>query len=258
MRKGTQKRSPNGAAARIFAAALALCVWQAGAMALGNELLLVTPAAVARRLCELVATADFWATLGFTFSRISLGFLLALALAAVLAALAAAVPLLETLLRPYIAAIQSVPVASFIVIAFLWLSAQRLSTFIAFLMVFPVLYTNLLQGIRAADRDLLEMADVFRLSPARRVRCIYLPALRGPLFAACRVALGLCWKAGVAAEVIGVVARSVGGKLYDAKAYLEIADLFAWTAVIVAVSALFERVFLFLLGRLFDALEHAV
>ena len=258
MRKGTQKRSPNGAAARIFAAALALCVWQAGAMALGNELLLVTPAAVARRLCELIATADFWATLGFTFSRISLGFLLALALAAALAALAAAVPLLETLLRPYVAAIQSVPVASFIVIAFLWLSAQRLSTFIAFLMVFPVLYTNLLQGIRAADRDLLEMADVFRLSPARRVRCIYLPALRGPLFAACRVALGLCWKAGVAAEVIGVVARSVGGKLYDAKAYLEIADLFAWTAVIVAVSALFERVFLFLLGRLFDALEHAV
>ena len=258
MRKGTQKRSPNGAAARFFAAALALCVWQAGAMALGNELLLVTPAAVARRLCELVATADFWATLGFTFSRISLGFLLALALAAVLAALAAAVPLLETLLRPYVAAIQSVPVASFIVIAFLWLSAQRLSTFIAFLMVFPVLYTNLLQGIRAADRDLLEMADVFRLSPARRVRCIYLPTLRGPLFAACRVALGLCWKAGVAAEVIGVVARSVGGKLYDAKAYLEIADLFAWTAVIVAVSALFERVFLFLLGRIFDALEHAV
>ena len=258
MRKGTQKRSPNGAAARFFAAALALCVWQAGAMALGNELLLVTPIAVARRLCELIATADFWATLGFTFSRISLGFLLALALAAVLAALAAAVPLLETLLRPYVAAIQSVPVASFIVIAFLWLSAQRLSTFIAFLMVFPVLYTNLLQGIRAADRDLLEMADVFRLSPARRVRCIYLPALRGPLFAACLVALGLCWKAGVAAEVIGVVARSVGSKLYDAKAYLEIADLFAWTAVIVAVSALFERVFLFLLGRIFDALEHEV
>lgn len=102
------------------------------------------------------------------------------------------------------------------------------------------------------------MADVFRLSPSRRVRCIFLPALRPALFAGCRVALGLCWKAGVAAEVIGVVARSVGGKLYDAKAYLEIADLFAWTVVIVAVSALFERVFLFLLGKIFDALEHAV
>ena len=146
-------------------------------MALGNDLLLVTPIAVARRLCELIVTADFRATLGFTFSRISLGFLLALALAGILAALSAAVPFIETLLRPYVAAIQSVPVASFIVIAFLWLSARRLSTFIAFLMVFPVLYTNLLQGIRAADRNLLEMADVFRLSPGRRVRCIFLPAL---------------------------------------------------------------------------------
>ena len=256
MRKGAKKFNSDSAAARFFAAALALCVWQAGAMALGNDLLLVTPIAVARRLCELVVTADFRATLGFTFSRISLGFLLALA--GILAALSAAVPFIETLLRPYVAAIQSVPVASFIVIAFLWLSARRLSTFIAFLMVFPVLYTNLLQGIRAADRNLLEMADVFRLSPGRRVRCIFLPALRPALFAGCRVALGLCWKAGVAAEVIGVVARSVGGKLYDAKAYLEIADLFAWTVVIVAVSALFERVFLFLLGKIFDALEHAV
>ena len=252
MRKGAKKFNSDSAAARFFAAALALCVWQAGAMALGNDLLLVTPIAVARRLCELIVTADF------TFSRISLGFLLALALAGILAALSAAVPFIETLLRPYVAAIQSVPVASFIVIAFLWLSARRLSTFIAFLMVFPVLYTNLLQGIRAADRNLLEMADVFRLSPGRRVRCIFLPALRPALFAGCRVALGLCWKAGVAAEVIGVVARSVGGKLYDAKAYLEIADLFAWTVVIVAVSALFERVFLFLLGKIFDALEHAV
>lgn len=258
MRKGTKKFNSNSAAARIIAAALALCVWQAGAAALGNDLLLVTPVAVARRLGELIVTADFWATLGFTFSRISLGFLLALALAGILAALSAAVPFLETLLRPYVAAIQSVPVASFIVIAFLWLSAQRLSTFIAFLMVFPVLYTNLLQGIRAADRNLLEMADVFRLSSVRRIRCIYLPALRGPLFAGCRVALGLCWKAGVAAEVIGVVAQSVGGRLYDAKAYLEIADLFAWTVVIVAVSALFERAFLFLLGKIFDGLEHAV
>ena len=119
-------------------------------------------------------------------------------------------PFIETLLRPYVAAIQSVPVASFIVIAFLWLSARRLSTFIAFLMVFPVLYTNLLQGIRAADRNLLEMADVFRLSPGRRVRCIFLPALRPALFAGCRVALGLCWKAGVAAEVIGVDASQLG------------------------------------------------
>ena len=64
------------------------------------------------------------------------------------------------------------------------------------------------------------------------------------------MALGLCWKAGVAAEVIGVTGRSVGGMLYDAKVYLEISDLFAWTAMLVAVSVVFEKVFLWLLDRL--------
>jgi NitT/TauT family transport system permease protein len=257
VRKRTGKFHAS-AAARILAAALALCVWHIAALAVGNDLLLVTPLAVARRLCELVVTADFWATLGATFVRIVGGFLLALALASVLAGLSAAVPMIETLLRPYVAVIKSVPVASFIVMALLWLSSRRLALFIAFLMVFPILYTNILQGLRAADPELLEMAKIFRLPPGRRVRCIYLPALRAPLLAGCRTALGMCWKAGVAAEVIGVSAGSIGGKLYDAKAYLEIADLFAWTVVIVAVSAAFERLFLFALRKALDASERSI
>ena len=151
MRKGAKKFNSDSAAARFFAAALALCVWQAGAAALGNELLLVTPIAVARRLCGLIVTADFRATLGFTFSRISLGFLLALALAGILAALSAAVPFIETLLRPYVAAIQSVPVASFIILALVWLDSRRLPLFIAALMAFPVVYRNVLEGIRGTS-----------------------------------------------------------------------------------------------------------
>ena len=154
---------------------------------------------------------------------------------------------METLLRPYILAIQTVPVASFIVIALLWLSSRRISAFIAFLMVLPVLYANALQGIREADPQLLEMARVFRLSGMRRVRCIILPSLAPYLKSACHVALGLCWKAGVAAEVMAVANRSVGGMLYDAKVYLETSDLFAWTVLLVAVSILFEKAFLWLL-----------
>ncbi len=255
MRRGRIQLDPHGRTARALAVLFALLVWEAAALLIGNDLLLVTPVRVAERLFTLVGEAAFWRTLGFTFTRIVGGFLTALFLAAVLAALAARFPLLETLLRPFVTVIQSVPVASFIVIALLWLSARRLSIFIAFLMVFPILYTNLLQGIRAADRELLEMAAVFRVSPMGRVRRIYLPALRSYLLAGCRVALGLCWKAGVAAEVIGVTRQSVGGMLYESKVYLEIADLFAWTAVIVLVSAGFERLFLLLLRRGLDAWE---
>ncbi len=244
-----------GRTAKLLAVLLALLLWEAAALLLGNEVLLVTPVRVLGRLWELMGTADFWATLGFSFTRIVGGFLLALTLGSALAVLAGRAPLLETLLWPYVAAVKAVPVASFIILALLWLSAERLSLFISFLMVFPVIYTNILQGIHSADGRLLEMAALYRVPWPRRLRYIYLPALRPYLTAGCSVALGMCWKAGVAAEVIAVTQRSVGGRLYDAKVYLEIPDLFAWTAVVVAVSVLFEKLFLRLLRALFERME---
>lgn len=244
----------NQKAAKSLAAFLALCLWQLAAVLVDNRLLLVGPLQVAGRLWQLLGMQTTWQALGATFGRISLGFFLAFALALVLAAVSARFPLAEILLRPYVLAIQTVPVASFIVIALLWLSGRRLSIFISFLMVLPVLYANALQGFRAADRQLLEMAQVFRMPRFRRVRCIFLPALAPYLKSACHVALGLCWKAGVAAEVIAVTEKSVGGMLYDAKAYLEIPDLFSWTVLIVAVSLGFEKLFLALLNRAMNRL----
>lgn len=235
---------------KLLSALLALIVWQLAAALLDNELLLVGPAEVAGRLLELMATQEFWQAVGFTFFRITLGFLLAFCLALLLAALGARFPVARVLIQPYMAAVKAVPVASFIVIALLWLSGRRLSTFISFLMVLPVLYANFLQGLREADEKLLEMARVFRMSLWNRVRGIYLPALEPYCLSGCRSALGLCWKAGVAAEVIGVCGGSVGGMLYDAKVYLEIRDLFAWTLAIVLLSLGFEWVFTRCLGWL--------
>ena len=140
------KFDPTGRAAKLFAALLALCVWQLAAALIHNRLLLVGPVQVARRVIELLGKKTAWEALGFTFGRISLGFFLAFLAALVLAALSARFPWVETLLRPYILAVQTVPVASFIVIALLWLSSRRISAFIAFLMVLPVLYANALQG----------------------------------------------------------------------------------------------------------------
>lgn len=243
------KFDPTGRAAKLFAALLALCVWQLAAALIHNRLLLVGPVQVARRVIGLLGEKTTWEALGFTFGRISLGFFLAFLAALVLAALSARFLWVETLLRPYILAVQTVPVASFIVIALLWLSSRRISAFIAFLMVLPVLYANALQGIRGADRQLLEMARVFRVPVSRQLRGIYLPAVLPYFRSAVSLGLGLCWKSGAAAEVIGLPAGSIGEALYTAKVYFQTGDLFAWTAVIVTVSVIFERLFL----RLVDA-----
>lgn len=89
----------------------------------------------------------------------------------------------------------------------------------------------------------------------RRLLYIYLPQLQPFLLSACSVALGMSWKAGIAAEVIGIPSGSIGEQLYEAKVYLSTADLLSWTVVIVLVSVLFEKLFITLLKRAFAGLE---
>ena len=157
---------------------------------------------------------------------------------------------MRELLSPLVAAVKAVPVASFIILALVWLSSRSLSFFIAFLMVFPPVYLNVLEGIRQTDGKLLEMAKVFRVPLWRRMRGIYLPAVLPYFRTAVSLGLGLCWKAGIAAEVIGLPRGSLGEKLYNAKVYFMTPDLFAWTAVIVMVSVVFEKLFLRLVDDL--------
>jgi len=230
--------------------------WYLLAALLHNELLLPMPHVVLVRLVSLALTGDFWLSLGFSGARILGGFMLAFVSGSLLALWSARSETAELVLSPFMRLVKAVPVASFIVLALFWLSSRHLSLFISFLMVLPVVYTNLLQGFHAAkasaDKALPEMAQVFSLSPVRKFRYIELPQLRAPLLAGCRVGLGICWKAGVAAEVIGAVKRSLGGNIYNAKVSLEMADLFAWTAVIVLISAGFEHLFLWALEKWLD------
>lgn len=225
-----------------------LLVWQAASMALKQEILLASPVSVAVRLYGLVRELDFWEAVAFSFFRIVAGFLLALFTGILLAVASFCFKVIAVLVKPLMTVIKSTPVASFIILCLIWIPSRNLSVFISFLMVLPVIYTNILEGIKKTDKKLLEMAKVFQIPLSRRVMYIYLSQILPYLMSACTVSLGLCWKAGVAAEVIGVPSGSIGEKLYHAKIYLNTPDLFAWTIVIIAVSFAFEKCFIFLMS----------
>ena len=240
---------------KIAAVALALGIWQFGAMALDKSILLVSPLDVAALLTKLVGEIEFWQTVGYSFSRITAGFALGLLSGTVFAVTAHRLPIFEILLWPFIAAIKATPVASFIILCLIWLNSSALSIIISFLMVLPIVYTNMLQGLKSTDFKLLQMADLFKASWPRKLIYIFLPQLKPYLLSACSVSLGMSWKAGVAAEVIGIPDGSIGEMLYEAKVYLSSADLFAWTVVIVIISIIFEKLFNHLLKSAFNRLE---
>lgn len=235
---------------RGVAVAVALAAWQLAAMKIQQKILLVTPAAVVERLCTIWQVEGFFPSIWFTFCHISLGFLLGVALGCILAVLAGRLRYVETLLWPWMITIKSVPVASFVVICLIWLSAANLSVFISFLIVLPVVYQNMLAGLRSLDSSMAEMAQVFRIPFWKRMKYITLPQLKPYLMSACRVTVGMAWKAGVAAEIIGTPQGSVGKMLFQAKIYLDTDDLLAWTVVIVVLSVCSEKLFLLILGKL--------
>ena len=240
---------------RLWAAAFWLIVWQVAAMAVGQRLLLASPVETLLRLLQLIRTAAFWQSALFSMGHILLGFGLAVALSITFSALAARFTAVRELLSPPLAVIRSVPVASFVIVALIWIPSRRLSVLISFLIALPVLYEGVLAAISRTDPQLLEMAHVFRMSPVNRLIHLYLPAVLPHFRAAAVTAMGLAWKSGVAAEVIGVPGGSIGEKLYKAKVYLATPDLFAWTLTIVLLSLLCTRALSLLLDLLQRRLE---
>ncbi len=156
---------------------------------------------------------------------------------------------LGMLLSPLMSIIKSTPVASFIILALVWMGKNRVPVFIALLMVLPLIWANVKEGIEQTDGDLLEMAQVFKLSKAKKISHIYIPAVLPYLFAAATTALGFAWKAGIAAEILSLPVKSIGKELYHSKIYLESVDLFAWSAAVIVMSILIEKLLTFLLGR---------
>lgn len=234
---------------RIWAVAVWLGIWQLASLWIGQEILLVSPFAVFRRLAELALAYDFWRSVLSSVIRITGGFLGGAAAGAAAAGFAFKFRRVEELLEPFVLTIKAAPVASFIILILIWIPSRNLSMLISFLMVFPIIYTNVLEGAKSMDIKLLEMARVFRLSRPIRLKYLYFPQIVPYFQTGCSLGLGLGWKAGVAAEVIGIPENSIGEQLYNAKIYLNTADLFAWTLVIILLSFVFERVLLYLIGR---------
>ena len=231
---------PGTWGARLLAVAFWLVAWQLLAWAVNSRIVLVGPLEVLARLGSLVVTAGFWASVATSLGRIGLGFLGGVACGLVLAALAARSRVVRALLAPLMGALKAVPVASFVILVLLWVSSSELSVVISWIMAMPIVYTNVLEGIEQTDAGLLEMAEVFGVGALERVRMVYLSQVLPYFRAAVSLALGLSWKAGIAAEVIGLPDLTIGEHLYDAKVYLDTPDLFAWTVAIVVVSVALE------------------
>ena len=233
---------------RLGAILFWLMVWEAVSRVVGREILVASPLRVFSRLLELGGGGAFWLSIAETGARVMRGFFLSVFVGGLMAVVTHYSRVMRHLFRPLLSVIRATPVASLIILALVWLASGQIPSFIVFLMVMPIIWTNLSTGLDHVDSRLLEMATIFKFTASKKFKLIYIPALMPYFVAACTTGIGAAWKSAIAAEVISRPRGAMGTQIYNARIYLETADLFAWTVTVIVMSVFIEKLTVYLLG----------
>lgn len=226
---------------RVLAWMIFVFAWAIIALLVNNGLYLPSPWETLMSLKGILVQEETYLILGLSALRVALGLIFAMTLGSLLGLLGGFNKTASILLTPLESLLKSVPVVSFIMLALLWLGSRGVPIFISFLMTMPIFWSAVESSVKQADLKLLEMMNVFGLGFYKKLKYFYLPWAAGYLRLAIRQSVGLAWKAAVAAEVLSHTPFSLGKKIQESKIYLETADLFAWTFLLLIISFLMER-----------------
>ena len=228
-------------------AAFWLAMWVFAAALVAQPLILPGPGTVVVALLRLVCDVGTWAILVGLGVRILGGLALAAVCGGLLAGISSRSRAFAHLVAPALSFVKATPVACVVVLLLIWLGSARVSIAAVFLMALPGVYFSLAEGLAQVDKPLEQM---FRLHGVRgwRLFCAHTWREVLPFVLSCaRTVIGMSWKAGVAAELIGMAVGTVGERIYQAKLLIETADLLAWTVLVVAASWACEHVLVWLL-----------
>lgn len=206
----------------------------------GNELVVPAFSDFMKSLGKLLVSGGFWRAFGTSFVRVVCAFLISLVLAVVLAVVSYLLPTFARIVAPWIAVFRAVPTLAVLLIILVWTSARVAPVVVAFLTLFPTLYTAFYTLLTGVDRDLIEMSRVYKVPVKRRIFQLYLPSIAPQAVRECSASLGLGLKLVVSAEVLAGTYLSLGGFMQDAKAYLDMPLLFALVGVCAVLGLLLE------------------
>jgi len=219
-----------------------ILVWEILSLIINQEIYLPSPGATFIALFNLLTERNTYITLLYSTYRTLSGFMISCVSGIIFGYFCGISKTVYNLFNPLVSIIRTVPVMSIIIIAIMWFKDTNVPIFVAFLMCFPIIWTNTVSGIQSTDIKLLQMCRVYNIKKSRIVKSVYFYSTLPYIKAGMISALGISWKVTSAAEVLSLPKYSIGSYLYDSKVYLEIPNLFAWTIIIILLSILFEKI----------------
>lgn len=228
-----------------------LVIWQILAVIVNNSILLSGPVDTVKALIDLGTQPSFYFSVGATACKVLIGFLIGLVTGTLLSVLSYRFSLIKDFLSPFVSVIKSIPVVSFIIIALIWAGSSNVTIIVSSVIAFPIFYKNILEGLTVTDKKMLDMAKVFQMRTSKKIRYIYLPSLSSHIKSAVSLAIGMAFRGGITAEVVGQPLKSIGNGLYRAKINLATSEMLAWTLTAVLAAFIIERLISFIVKKVF-------
>jgi NitT/TauT family transport system permease protein len=219
-----------------------IAVWKLVSMHFRSDFILPPPEKALLTTFNLFIDKGFLAITGSTILRGTTGFMLSMILGIGAGIIAGVNRDFDAFIRPVIVTLRSVPVISFILLALIWLSPDTVPVFVAMLTMFPFICTNVTDGIKSVDHDLVEMAVFYRVKKSKIVREVYIPAIMPFIISGASSAMGIGWRAIIIGEVLSQPKYGIGTVMQNAQTFLNVDAVIAWTIIAVIVSYLFEKV----------------
>jgi ABC-type nitrate/sulfonate/bicarbonate transport system permease component len=205
-------------------------------MSAGTKLFFTTPSQIVGTLWRLFATGQIWGPLGVSASGFAIGLGLAIVVGLPLGVLIGRSRTLNDMLDPFITAFNATPRLVFLPLVMLWfglgLWTKVIIVFIGAL--FPILI-NTYEGVRNADRTLINVVRSFGASEWDVARLVVVPNAMPYIIAGLRLAIGRAVLGVVVAEFFGSES-GLGVMMMQAAGRYQVDVVFSGLVVFAAVS----------------------
>ena len=224
----------------LISTVVVILLWWIAASIVKDSVTLPSPQETVLALLEIMASKTFLLQVFGTLRRAMFGFAIAFGAGLVLGVGAGISTPLFYLLKPIVLTQRSVPTMAVILLAIIWFGRELAPILVCVLVIFPIIYSAVVNGIRNIDQQLLEMATVYHISKRRRLVHLYLPSIRSALFAVAAAAVSLNLKITIAAEVLSQPGLGIGTGFQIEKSVVNTAGVIAWAIVAIVLGALLE------------------
>lgn len=224
--------------------ALMLLLWELASIRIGSQQIMPGPWETLRAAAGLLVESGFLIIVGSTLLRGIAGFVIASALGIVLGVLGGINKGFEAFMTPWVVVMRSTPVVAFVLLALIWFS-QSTAVFIGIITMFPMVFTNIVEGMRNVDGDLVEMARFYKVRRSDIIMKVYLPSILPYMISGLSSASGIGWRAIIIGEVLSQPRYGIGGSMQLAQMQMNVDVLIAWTFIAVIIGFAFEKIIRF-------------